>query len=161
MRTASRLRRIVAAALTDRAVDDAAQVGPLLDQVADPIAAFLGDGAYDCLCVYADMQARHPEAAVVVPPRVGAVLSDTAETAPTQRDRHLQQIAEIGRLNWQRHSRYNLRALVEAQIGRWKRIIGSTLRSHTAAAQTTEIAIAVEVLNRMLDLGRPNSVRAA
>lgn len=153
--------RIVAAALTDRAVDDAAQVGPLLDQEADPIAAFLGDGAYDCLGVYADMQARHPEAAVVVPPRVGAVLSDTAETAPTQRDRHLQQIAEIGRLNWQRDSRYNLRALVEAQIGRWKRIIGGALRSHTAAAQTTEIAIAVEVLNRMLDLGHPKSVRAA
>src|SRR5690349_12952401 len=29
--------RIVAATLTDRAVDDAAQVGPLLDQVADPV----------------------------------------------------------------------------------------------------------------------------
>ena len=97
----------------------------------------------------------------MVPPRVGAVLSDTAETTPMQRDRHLQQIAETGRLNWQRDSRYNLRALVEAQIGRWKRIIGDALRSHTDAAQTTEIAIAVEVLNRMLDLGRPKSVRDA
>ena len=35
------------------------------------------------------------------------------------------------------------------------------LRFHTAEAQATEIAIAVEVLNRMLDLGRPNSVRVA
>ena len=37
--------RIVAVTLTDRAVGDAAQVGPLLDQVADPVAALLGDGA--------------------------------------------------------------------------------------------------------------------
>src|SRR5947209_18785362 len=48
---------------------------------------------------------RHanPEA-VVVPPRLDAALSDSAETAPTQRDRHLQQIAQTGRLSWQRDS---------------------------------------------------------
>src|SRR4051794_2520795 len=38
--------RIVAATLTDRDEDDAAQVGPLLDQVADPVASFTADGAY-------------------------------------------------------------------------------------------------------------------
>jgi hypothetical protein len=54
-----------------------------------------------------------------------------------------------------------LRALVEAQIGRFKQVIGDALRSHTDAAQATEIAVAVEVLNRMLDLGRPKSVRVA
>ena len=153
--------RIVAATLADRAVDAAAQVGRLLDQVTDPVAAFLGDGAYDRNSVYADMQARHPEAAVVVPPRRDAVLSDTAETAPTPRDRHIQQIAETGRLNWQRDNLYNLRALVEAQIGRFKRVIGDALRSHSDEAQAIEIAIAVEVLNRMLDLGRSKSVRVA
>jgi hypothetical protein len=51
--------------------------------------------------------------------------------------------------------------LVEGQIGRFKQVIGPMLRFHTAEAQATEIAIAVEVLNRMLDLGRPNSVRVA
>ena len=49
----------------------------------------------------------HPEAAVVVPPRTGAVPSGTAETAPTQRDRHLRSIAERGRMGWQRASGYN------------------------------------------------------
>src|SRR5512134_1459055 len=151
--------QIVAATLTDRAVDDAAQVGPLLDQVADPITTFMGDGAYDRNGVYAEMQARHPAATVVIPPRADAVLGDT--TAPTQRDRHIQQIAKIGRLGWQRASQYNLRALVEAQIGRFKQVIGNALRFHADAAQTTEITIAVQVLNRMLDLGRPKSVRVA
>jgi hypothetical protein len=37
--------RIVAATLTDRGVDDAAQVGPLLDQVGRPVASLTGDGA--------------------------------------------------------------------------------------------------------------------
>src|SRR5207302_11506025 len=37
----------------------------------------------------------HPfEAAVIVPPRSSAVPSETADTAPTPRDRHLQAIAE-------------------------------------------------------------------
>src|SRR5690242_8538365 len=53
--------RIVTAALSDRAVDDAAQVGLLLDQLADPVAAFLGDGAYDRNSIYAALQARHPK----------------------------------------------------------------------------------------------------
>jgi len=46
-------------------------------------------------------------------------------------------------------------------IGRWKRVIGDGLRFHSDEAQATEVAIAAEVLNRMLDLGRPNSVRSA
>ena len=57
---------------------------------------------------------------------------------------------------WQKDSGYNVRARVESQIGRWKRVIGDGLRFHTDEAQVTEVAIAVEVLNRMLDLGRPN-----
>jgi hypothetical protein len=55
-------------------------------------------GSYDQEGVYSGVAARHPEAAVIVPPRTTAVLSDTAETAPTQRDRHLQLIANKGRM---------------------------------------------------------------
>ena len=33
--------RIVASILTDRDVDDASQVGPLLDQIAEPVEVFL------------------------------------------------------------------------------------------------------------------------
>jgi hypothetical protein len=134
---------------------------PLLDQGADPVATLTGGGAYDRNGVYADVHERHPEAAVIVPPRVDAVLSETVEAAPTQRDRHIQAIKEQGRMAWQQDSGYNLRARVEGQIGRWKRVLGDALRFHTDEAQAGEIAIAVGVLNRMLDLGRPNSVRVA
>src|SRR5215212_3389662 len=85
--------QIVAATLTPHDVDDGAQVGPLLDQVDGPIASFIGgDGAYDQDGVYASISERHPEAAVIVPPRSTAVPSQTAESAPTQRDRHPQLI---------------------------------------------------------------------
>ena len=153
--------QIIAASVTDRAVDDAAQVGPLLDQLTSSVAAVTGDGAYDRTEVYAAVHERHPDARVVAPPRADAVLSDTAATAPTPRDQHIQAIADQGRLAWQKQSGYNRRALVEGQIGRFKQVIGPMLRFHTAEAQATEIAIAVEVLNRMLDLGRPNSVPVA
>ena len=78
---------------------------------------------------------------------------------PTPRDRHLQAIAEHGRMGWQKASGYNWRALVEADIGRWKRVIGDALRSQTEKRQATEVALAVDVLNRMLALGRPSYIR--
>src|SRR3712207_2289739 len=82
--------RIVASALTDKEADDGSQVGPLLDRVDGPLASFTGDGAFDREGVYAEVAARHPDAAVIVPPRSSAVPSGAAETRPTQRDRHLQ-----------------------------------------------------------------------
>jgi hypothetical protein len=153
--------QVVASMLTDRDADDGSQVGPLLDQIDGSVAAFIGDGAYDRDDVYAEVAAHHPDAAVVVPPRSSAVPSAVAETAPTRRDVHLQCIAECGRMGWQQASGYNWRALVEADVSRWKRVIGDGLRSQTDGRQATEVAVAADVLNRMLDLGRPNYVRIA
>jgi hypothetical protein len=96
-----------------------------------------------------------------VPPRSSAVLSETAETAPTQRDQHLQAIAEMGRMGWQKASGYIIRARVEATMGRFKQVIGDGLRSHTDQRRATEVDVAVHALNRMLELGRPESVRIA
>jgi len=153
--------QIVAAALTGREADDGAQVGPLLDQVAGPVASVTGDGAYDQDGVYTSVSERHPEAAVTVPPRSTAVPSRTAASEPTQRDGHLQLIAERGRRAWQKASGYTKRARAEAVIGRWKQVIGDRLRSHTDERRATEMDVAVHVLNRMLELGRPNYVRLA
>ena len=50
---------------------------------------------------------------------------------------------------------------IEADISRLKRVIGDALRSRTEGRQATEVAIAADVLNRMLDLGRPEYVRVA
>src|SRR5690242_8315466 len=147
-----------AGSITTKEMDDGTQVGPLLDQITDPLASFTGDGAYDQDGVYAAVADRHPDAAVIVPPRTTAVPSGTADTAPTQHDCHLRCIAETGRMAWQTVSGYNRRAKVEAAIGRWKQVIGDGLRSHTDERWAIEVDVAVDVLNRMLALGRPSYV---
>ncbi len=136
--------RIVASTLTPKDVDDASQTGPLLDQVAEPLASFTGDGAYDQDRVYASVAERHPEAAVVVPPRASAVPSDTAETAPTQRDGHLQHIAEHGRMAWQNASGYNKRARVEATMNRWKQAALCISCHHVFSACTLGMILAAK-----------------
>jgi hypothetical protein len=76
-------------------------------------------------------------------------------------DRHLQSIAEHGRIGWQKQSGYTRRALVESAIRRFKRVIGDALRSRTEPRRRTEIDVAIHALNRMLEIGRPKSVRIA
>ncbi len=87
--------------------------------------------------------------------------SGTTGSTPTQRDHHLQFIAEHGRTVWQKASGYTKRARVEAAIGRFKRVTGDGLRARTDRRRATEVQVAVRVLNRMLELGRPNYVRTA
>jgi len=94
--------QIAAAALNTGDVDDASQVGSLLDQVEGPVASFTADGAHDQDGVYGEVVSCHSDASVIVPPRSSAVPSETAQTAPTIRDRHLQIIAERGRIAWQK-----------------------------------------------------------
>jgi hypothetical protein len=133
----------------------------LLYQIIGPLASFIGDGAYDQTSVYETVAEHHPDADVIVPPRSTAVPSDTAENTPTQRVRHLQSVAEHGRIGWQKASGYTRRALVESAISRFKRVIGDALRSRTEPRHRTEIDVALQALNRMLELGRPKSVRIA
>jgi hypothetical protein len=131
----------------------------LLDQLEGPVASFTGDGAYDQDGFYRAMIGRDPDALVIMPPRATTVLSETAETASTQRDRHLRCIADKGWIGWQKASGYSTRSRVEAAIGRYKQIIGDgrpstrgRVRFHKDARRTTEIGVAVYVLNRLLKL---------
>jgi hypothetical protein len=87
---------------------------------------------------------------VVIPPRSTTVPSGEPGF-PTQRDRHLAMIAEQGRLAWQATTGYSQRPC-------YKSLIGPRLRARGLAAQQTEVAIGVAMLNRMLVAGRPDSV---
>src|SRR5688572_1296755 len=107
---------ILAAELTTTDDGDASLVGPLLDQIDGPISAVFADGAYDGDPVYRSVAGHTPDAAVVIPPRSTAVPSATADTEPTQRDRHIQLIAERGRLGWQRAVNYGRRSLGEVAM---------------------------------------------
>jgi transposase len=150
---------ILAVELTDEG--DASLVGPLLDQIDGPVAAVLADGAYDGEPIYQTILDRHPNAEVVIPPRSNAVLSDAAETEPTQRDRHIQLLANKGRMGWQKAVGYGKRSLVETAFHRYKVLIGRSLRARTLSAQKVEARIACKVINRMTSLGMPVSQKVA
>ena len=45
----------------------------LLDQIDADVASMTADGAYDGEAVYDAVAERHPDAAVIIPPRVMAV----------------------------------------------------------------------------------------
>jgi hypothetical protein len=58
-------------------------------------------------------------------------------------------------------SGYNMRAKVEASIGRYKQVIGDGLRFRRDNRRMTGVAVAVTVMNRMLKLGRARYTRIA
>jgi transposase len=152
---------ILASELTTTEDGDASLVGPLLDQISGPIASLTADGAYDGDPVYRIIAQRDPAAAVIIPPRSTAVLSNNADTAPTQRDRHLQMIQERGRLGWQKAVNYGRRSLGEVAMMRYKTIIGRRLHARTLPAQKTEVAVGCKVINVMTRLGMPMTQRLA
>jgi hypothetical protein len=146
----------VAVELTPDDVGDISVMPDLLDQIDVDVASMTADGAYDGPVVYDVVAERHPEAAIIIPPCITSVPS---ETTAAQRNRHLATIAELGRMSWQRSSGYNRRSLVEATMFRYKTIIGRRLHARTLSNQRTEAKVGCNVLNRMTGLGMLVSAR--
>jgi hypothetical protein len=148
---------IVAATVTDSHAQDPSQVPALLSQVEHRIERFIGDGMYDKEPVYAAVAQHSPGARVIIPPRKAAVLSPMATTAPTQRDQHVLAIENAGRFAWKRTSGYYAQSHAENVFARFKRTFGDRLRAKRDASQEREAALACALLNRMRELGRPQS----
>ena len=147
---------IVASELTPDDVGDVSEMPALFDQIDAGIASMTADGAYDGEAVYDAVAKRHPEAAMIIPPRATAVQN---ESTTTQRDRHIAEIEEHGRMGWQRRSGYNRRSLVQIAMYRYKTVVGRRLRARTLPNQRTEAKIGCNVLNRMTTFGMPTTVR--
>ena len=152
---------MIAHVLTDGHADDAAQMPDLLRQPEGDIASLTADGAYDGEPVYQAAAARQPDRPpdVVIPPRLSAVLSTADPGKQSSRDRHIQLIAEHGRMAWQRMNGYGRRNAAETTMARYKHLIGLRLRARSAAAQASEVALAVQVLNRMIREAKPVTIR--
>jgi transposase len=152
---------ILACELTDKDEGDPTQVEPLLDQVTGDIASVTADGAYDGDPVYQAVAKRAPGADVIIPPRATAKRGAHADQAPTQRDRHIETIAQRGRLGWQRATGYGRRSLGETAMFRYKTLIGRRLRARSLPGQRVEAWMGCVVINRMTRLGMPVSCRVA
>lgn len=141
---------VVATCLTTEHVGDPGALPDLLAEVAAPVHRFIGDGAYDGAPTAATVRrAFGSDVELIIPPPKNAVEGDCAA-----RNAHIDMIAKHGRMAWQKATGYGQRSRGEAQIGRFKQVIGPQLRSRKMESQTTETRIAVNALNRMTRLGR-------
>ena len=148
---------IVAQTLTDQDADDPSQGAPLLDQNNGPIVRVMADGAYDGDPTSQTIAAHSDDIEVLIPPR-STTVPGSEPGPPTQRDRHLKLITDRRRLAWQANPTAANRA-GRNDNGPLQSLIGPRLHARGFAAQQTEAAVGVAVLNRMAAAGHPKSVR--
>ena len=149
---------IVAAKLTKSSEDDPSTVPCLLEQIDFPIRRFTADGVYDTRSVYELLgEVGTADIKIVIPPRRGAVPSDGAEGTWAQRNTTLETIRKVGRQGWQRESRYRRQGAVENLFFRYKCMLGNSLRACGYESQKREARNGCNVLNRMAELGKPES----
>ena len=146
---------IVAQLVTDGNGDDAVAVPALLDQIDGEISLFVADAAYDTRPVYRALATRG--AAVVVPPTRAAVRGRRRRRCCSARDRTITRVRAVGRRRWKKEAGYHRQARVENAFFRYKTILGGRFRARGPAAQVVEARVACDILNRMTELGRPES----
>ena len=149
---------IVAAKLTVSSGDDASTLPDLLEQIEAPIRRFTADGAYDHRSIYDRVGAGGTEdVVIVIPPRRSAVSPGPTDDPWAQREAALQRTRRVGRREWQKESDYRQQARVENGFFRYKSVFGGGLKASNSIAQTREAMIGCHILNRMVELGRPES----
>ena len=144
---------IVAHTLTEATVDDATTGVGLIEALNADFARVTAD-AYDTIAFYDTATARG--ATVVVPPNRMARVSRRRRRS-SARDRTIQKMKKIGCRRWKKEAGYHRQARVENAFFRYKSIIGSGLRARSPGGRVTEAVIACNVLNRITELGRPES----
>jgi IS5 family transposase len=145
---------IVAQALTEATVDDATVGIELVGAAAGAVASVTGDGAYDTVAFYEAASSR--DARVVVPPTRTAKVS-RGRPRSSARDQAITSVETLGRRQWKKASGYHQQARVENAFFRYKTIIGDGLRARSQGGRCVEASLACNVLNRMTELGRPES----
>ena len=149
---------VEACEVTASRATDASQVGRLLRGVGRPVGSATMDGAYESRVTHDTLVAHgvRPEK-VLVPPRRGAKLSGRQNPFDKIRNRRIRAIARLGRMGWERTSGHTKRAIVENVIGRYKAILGRSMRARSLAGQRAEGRIGCRILNTMASLGMPKS----
>lgn len=145
-------QEIVAPVVSDHCTHDGPVLSELLEQIEEPIDRVFADGAYDSGNCHAAVEAQGGQ--LVAPPREDAI----ERVDIPQRTQYVKEIAETGRQAWKKGRGYHRRSLVETAMSRLKRILGGELKSRLFDAQATDLFIHCQILNRMFELGRPQSL---
>lgn len=146
-------QQIKAALITPKDVVDPRALPRLLKQVEGQIERVIADGAYDSRECY---RAIHkPGAQAIIPPRQGSTL--WADEYLEKRNQNLRGVRKLGVKGWKKKSGYHHRSLVETAMYRLKTLFADKLRSRRVERQATEVMIRCRAMNRMTELGMPES----
>jgi hypothetical protein len=148
-------QQLVVALLTDATVVDPRPLPRQIKQVDAPVERVYGDGAYDSRACYKAIHQRGGRA--VIPPRSGS--RPWRDDYLKDRNRNLRGVNRHGLKGWKKRSGYHRRSLVETAFFRLKTIFTDKLRSRRDDTQATEAMIRCAALNRMTQLGLPDSYR--
>lgn len=155
----SESQQIEAVILTTNARTDAEAVDTLLRQIKRPVRSFYGDGAYDTdkvrKTLYKNNTKQH------IPPQRNAVLDKQKRKYRAERDKAIKIITEQGREAWKKQQHYHQRSKAETVMFRYKTIIGGSLAARKMEHQATEATIGCKILNIMLQLNKPISLKTA
>ena len=153
---------VEAVGLTEAGVDDAAARCELLEQTPGFIEQVSGDGTYDKRKCYDACEERAVQR-IAIPPQRNAHIWQHGNSSkpPLPRDQNLRRIRRVGRRRWKQETGYHRRSLAETAIFRFKTIFGNTLSTRTLPRQITEARIKGAALNRMTQLGLPDSYKVA
>jgi len=145
--------------LTTNAISDAEMVKPLVDNITWPIARLGGDGAYDQVKVYDELETRRIEP--IIPPRSNAVIwtDEAGNYLIHARNKALTQIGCVGLAEWKRQVGYHRRSKAETGMFRWKTTFGERLSTRLLANQQAEARVKGSCLNRFTKLGMPKAVK--
>jgi hypothetical protein len=147
---------IVSATGSHKDLLDRSALPDLLKQIPSPVAAVYGDGAYDfrdCYKVLFEKRAKP-----VIPPKQRAVPHKDAFMKG--RNQNIRQMKKLGLAKWKKKQGYHRRSLVETAFYRLKRIFSDRLRSKRTDSQDAEMMTRCAALNRMTQLGMPDSYAA-
>jgi hypothetical protein len=154
---------LVSAISSNNVTDEEAMMHMMEALEGIPLGDVLGDGAYDTIDC---RQAIHDRGGrQVIPPDKNAKLQrERLFPCLEERDeaiRRIQNLGEEGRAQWKQEIGYHRRSRVETLMFRYKTTLGDRLASRKGATQATEVAIKLDALNRMTELGRPKSYKVA
>jgi len=153
---------IRAAELTGNNIADCDVFKKLLNQEKNEIETVAGDGGYDRKKVYSACLAKKIRN-ILIPPQKNAKIMQHGNSLskPHPRDANLRQIKKISRKKWKEQTGYHVRSLAETAMFRFKTIIGDKLKFRKFANQKGELMISVSILNKMFELGMPDSYATA
>lgn len=154
-KAAADTHEIVGCETTDHKTHDCEKMDDLLPIA--PLGEVCADGAYDNQKSYDAIVGRG--GIPLIPPRSGAALTKKPSQGMAMRNHTVQACWAIGRGNWKKGSKYHRRSLSETAMFRLKTILGPKLAARNEANQITEVLIKAQILNRMTQLGMPDSYR--